>query len=179
MENLIKTKTIQVATTYLQMTECPEFEVTKKKMVNAVRLFQPYLDYYKFLYQAVGKDLNWIDRLLMKDDELSKYINSPKTEIYVFHVHGAPIGFCELDKKVKDEIEIVYFGLVPQFRGKGYGKYLLRRILMKAWSYKPDRVWLHTCELDHPIALQTYYKVGFEKYDQKMIEQRVPEDFVF
>ena len=38
-------------------------------------------------------------------------------------------------------------------------------------SHRPDRVWLHTCDLDHPAALPNYLKAGFEIYDTKVIEQ--------
>ena len=33
---------------------------------------------------------------------------------------------------------------------------------MRAWTTQVDRVWVHTCTLDHPAALNFYRKQGFE-----------------
>jgi GNAT superfamily N-acetyltransferase len=58
-------------------------------------------------------------------------------------------------------VEIAYFGLLPDFIGRGWGKYLLTRAAGAAWSLNPTRIWLHTCTLDHPAALPNYIKRGF------------------
>ena len=47
----------------------------------------------------------------------------------------------------------------------------------QAWSYSPRRVWLHTCELDHPAAEPLYRKVGFQAYHEEMIDQAMPDGF--
>ena len=50
-------------------------------------------------------------------------------------------------------VEIAFFGLLPQFIGKGLGGYLLSEAIRKAWDLDASRVWVHTCTLDHPRAL--------------------------
>jgi hypothetical protein len=66
-----------------------------------------------------------------------------------------------LDRRQPDEVEIVQFGLMGPFIGQGLGKYFLQWTIDRAWSYQPRRVWLHTCTLDHPVALPNYLKAGF------------------
>ena len=68
-----------------------------------------------------------------------------------------------------------YFGLFPAFIGKGLGKYLLAWALDRAWSFNPRRVWVHTCDLDHPAALPNYLRAGFTVYDETVVEQIVAD----
>ena len=65
-------------------------------------------------------------------------------------------------------IELAYFGLMPEFIGKGLGKFFLNAMIDRAWAHKPKRVWLHTCTLDHPQALAVYQRAGFTPYKQEV-----------
>jgi GNAT superfamily N-acetyltransferase len=86
-------------------------------------------------------------------------------------VDGVPAGFAELDRWEDDEIELVQFGLMPEFIGQGLGKYFLQWTIDRAWSYQPRRFWLHTCTLDHPRALPNYVAAGFAIYKEEVIER--------
>ena len=173
-------KTVPVKTVYLEMrypsvTLEPVPPVPNCLIMQAKR---PTVSFYKFLYGTVGKKLLWVNRLMMPEEELKKVLeNSIASEIYVFYVEGVPAGYAELDraKSGEGEIELAYFGLMPEFIGKGLGKYLLNWIIKKAWEYNPERLWLHTCELDHPAALPNYLKAGFKIYHTEIIQQQVPE----
>ena len=57
---------------------------------------------------------------------------------------------------------------MPDFIGQGLGKWFLQWTIDKAWSYSPQRIWLHTCTLDHPAALPMYKKAGFEVFKEDM-----------
>ena len=169
-----------VKTTYLEMRQEP-FGVNLLPPLKDCLVMQaksPTVAFYKFLYSSVGKDLVWVNRLIMPEDELRQILNNPiASEIYVLYVEGVPAGYAELDraKSGEREIELAYFGLMPEFIGKGLGKYLLNWIIKKAWEYNPERLWLHTCELDHPAALPNYLKAGFKIYHTEIIQQQVPE----
>ena len=76
--------------------------------------------------------------------------------------------FTELESRIEGEIELVQFGLMPEFIGQGLGKHLLQWTIDKAWSYRPRRFWLHTCTLDHPNALGFYQRTGFAPYERKV-----------
>jgi len=63
--------------------------------------------------------------------------------------------------------DVAYFGLLPHFIGHGLGAYLLSWAVDDAWRHAPERLWLHTCSLDHPRALRLYQRAGFVPYKQE------------
>lgn len=105
----------------------------------------------------------------MDDESLKIVIHDPQVEIYVLYVDGAPAGYAELDRRIEKEIELAYFGLMPDFIGQGLGPYLLASAIDIAWSYSPARLHLHTNTLDHPKALPVYQRCGFKPYKQEKI----------
>lgn len=131
----------------------------------------PSVPYYRFLYDAVGKDYRWLSRRKLSDEALAQIIHDPLDEVHVLHVNGTPAGFAELDRRQADEIELTQFGLMREFHGQGLGKWFLNWVIEKAWSYKPQRFWLHTCTLDHPVALPMYQKAGFALFRQENIRR--------
>jgi GNAT superfamily N-acetyltransferase len=139
------------------------------------RLRTPTVDTYRALYNSVGRAFHWTDRNLMPDEELLHIIQNVSVEIDVLYVDDEPAGYVELDRRIAGEIQIAYFGLFPAFIGKGLGKYFLSCALDRAWSFRPRRVWVHTCELDHPAALPNYLRAGFSIYDEKLEEQTLTD----
>ena len=132
-----------------------------------LRADPPTVSYYRFLYDAVGRDWNWTSRKALSDEEIVHIIRDPRVEVLVLYVSGAPAGFAELDRRVVGEVELKQFGLCPEFIGKGLGPRFLRQVLESAWRDGPQRVWLHTCTQDHPGALAVYQRAGFELYAQE------------
>ena len=141
--------------------------------LTVVEARSPSVRYYRFLYDAVGKDYHWLGRRKLTDAELERILQDPLNEVHVLYVEGTPAGFAELDRSESDEVELLQFGLMPEYIGQGLGKWFLQWALSKAWSYKPKRVWLHTCSLDHPAALPTYTKAGFVQYSTEMIRREL------
>ncbi len=133
----------------------------------------PTVPYYRSLYDAVGKEFHWLSRRKMTDEALGVILADPLNEMHVLHVDGAAAGFTELDRRQPGEIELVQFGLTRDFIGQGLGKWFLQWTLDKAWSYGPQRFWLHTCTLDHPAALPNYTKAGFVLYNQETIRREL------
>lgn len=133
----------------------------------------PSVPYYRFLYNAVGKDYNWLSRRNMSDDKVSAIIGDPQNELHVLHVDGTLAGYSELDRRQPDEIELTQFGLVADFIGQGLGKWFLQWTIDKAWSYQPRRFWVHTCTLDHAAALSTYKKAGFVQFKEEEIRREL------
>jgi len=166
---------IPTRTVYLEMRSPRYRDVPKPLEEIAVEHTRPSIDDYRFLYSSVGKDYHWIDRLRLEDDQLIAIIQDDTVDIYILKVRGDVAGYAELDRRIPDEVEIAYFGLLPEFVGKGLGKYFLCWAVNKAWAHQPRRVWVHTCDLDHPAALSNYLKAGFEIYDQNVIDQFVED----
>jgi GNAT superfamily N-acetyltransferase len=63
--------------------------------------------------------------------------------------------------------ELAYFGLIPDYIGRGLGGFLLATAIDIAWSKPIERLWVHTNTLDHPRALPLYQQLGFVPYAQE------------
>ena len=144
---------MKVKTTYLEMFARPERVVPPpREGLVVVRAKKPSVAYYRFLYDAVGRDYDWTSRKRLSDAELGALLNDPRLEVHVLTADGAPAGFAELDRRTEGEVELVQFGLMPGFIGQGLGRYFLQWAIDKAWGYGPRRFWLHTDTKDHPAA---------------------------
>src|SRR3546814_10904360 len=103
--------------------------------VALVRDNPPTLSFYRWLYERIGADFTWTARRLMPDAELTAVIADPAVEIYVLLVSGVPAGYGEIDRRAgTDAVELAYFGLLPEFIGQGYGRYLLDTVVDFAWA---------------------------------------------
>jgi GNAT superfamily N-acetyltransferase len=158
-----------IKVTYVQMFSHPGRVVAPPRDgLTVIHARKPTLGYYRYLYDAVGGPYEWTSRKKLTDEQLTAIIHDPRDEVHVLHVAGVPAGFAELDCRVEGEIELVQFGLVPEFVGQGLGWYFLHWTIDRAWSCGPKRFWLHTCTLDHPRALPNYQKAGFVIYKEEM-----------
>ena len=161
---------LECVVTYLEMTDRPTTPTPPAPpgKLALLRAECPTASFYRFLYEAVGTPWLWYERRLIEDQALEAIIQNPQTEIYVLYVSGVPAGYSELDLRKMPEIELAYFGLMPEFIGRGLGRYLLRWTVDQAWTHNPRRLWVHTCNLDHPRALGLYQRTGFVPYRQAM-----------
>lgn len=164
-----------LVTTYLEMTRRIAFrpEYTAGDHFNIQRMARIDLPFYRFLYSTVGDMWRWRDRTHMPDEELEASLKN--TIIDILYVDGIPGGYIELLPQDTDT-EIAYFGLRPQFFGMGLGKHLLSYGIAQAWSYGAKRVWLHTCNLDGPHALENYLKRGFTIFN--VTEEPLPAEYL-
>jgi GNAT superfamily N-acetyltransferase len=126
--------------------------------------------FFRFLYQEVGSDYHWTDRLSWSDDRIREHLANSAVTLWLMSWDEDPAGYFELRRHEDDSVEIAYFGLLPGFIGRGWGKYLLTRAVQTSWQQKPTRVWLHTCTLDHPAALPNYLRRGFRPVREEVYE---------
>jgi ribosomal protein S18 acetylase RimI-like enzyme len=132
------------------------------------------VSFYRYLYETVGTPWLWFERRLVDDDALAATIQKPTVEIFVLHVGGVPAGYFELDTATPRQTELCYFGLVPQFIGRGFGPFLLQAAIEHAWSRPIDRFWVHTRTFDHPKALGYYQRAGFVVYARQKVRFEDP-----
>ncbi len=163
--------TVETVVTTLQMTERPSRPTTPSPAGLPTALVQARpqgVAFYRWLYERIGAEWTWIARRLMTDAELMAAIGDPAVEIYVLQVGGVPAGYGEVDRrKGPDAVELAYFGMLPEFIGQGYGRYLLDAVVDLAWSAGPcDGLRVQTCDLDHPRALAAYQRAGFQPVRQ-------------
>ena len=168
---------VQVTTWFLQMTDPAQLAETPAPdpdlEVRQAELPSPELS--RMLYTAIGSDWYWIDRLGWTWERWHAWLARPELETWVGWVRGTPAGYFELERQ-DDAVELVSFGLLPAFIGRGLGKRLLDAALRRAWALGPSRVWVHTCSLDGPAALDNYRARGLEVYDERTQEQTVPDE---
>lgn len=162
------TNQITTTITYLEMLAPPQREsISAPAEVLLLHAAQPTVSFYRYLYNTVDKEWLWYERRLMSDPELGTIIHDPRVEVHVLYYAGVPAGYGELNLRDLPSIELAYFGLMPEFIGKGLGKFFLEAMLEKAWARKPQRVWVNTCTLDHPQALAVYQRAGFVPFKQE------------
>lgn len=173
------TRTVSVTTTYLHLPSRDQFRpafVTDRDLL-VLEAQKPSVPFYRFLYDAVGRDFVWIDRLLWTDAQYQEYLSRPTTTVLVLYYRGVPVGYIDLDASAGTATEIVYFGLVPAVHGRGFGKHLLSVGVQRAFDDGAARVWLHTCSLDGPHAMANYLAHGFVPYKTTTQDEPVPLDW--
>ncbi len=100
---------------------------------------------------------------------LEAIIQDPRVDVFVLYVDGAPAGYFELDRRPEPDIDLAYFGIMPEFTGRRLGPYLLAQAIEAAWRHEPRRLTVNTCTLDHPKALPLYQRFGFRTYDKQTV----------
>lgn len=180
---------IEVTTTYLQQLSPSGLVASSRPLpagarIELAREISP--EFSRFLYQGVGSDLNWADRLTLTRAQWEALMRTDGTETHVLYVDGAPGGYVELVARHAEggtEVEIMYFGLFPRCIGRGLGGALLTEGIARAWDldtrcpgFAPvTRVWVHTCSLDGPAAIANYEARGLRVFRTET-EQLVPGD---
>ena len=136
-----------------------------------VQLVQPSdFQLNKFFYKNIGKKHHWVDRLTWTEKQWIEYISNKKIKTYVLKKNEDLAGYFELiihdDKK---EVEIAYFGLLEEYQNKKLGSFLLSSAIKNSFFNKPNRVWVHTCSLDHKNALKNYISRGMKIFKTETI----------
>lgn len=155
--------------TFLEMRERASLLPERPGSARSLeRLAPPPLDTYRSLFKRVGAPYLWFSRLVMTDEQLGAIVRDPDVEIYLVRERGEEAGLLELDFRTRDECELVFFGLLQPYIGKGTGRWLMNRAIELAWSHPIRRFWVHTCTLDHPGALEFYRRSGFTPFKREI-----------
>ncbi len=124
----------------------------------------------KFFYKQIGKEHFWRDRLIWTDKQWLKYSSNPLLETWILKNNkGELIGYYEIEKHESKEFELINMGILSEYRSKGFGSLLLKHVLKKSFDNKADKVWVHTCSLDHKFALTNYLSRGFKIFKKEQI----------
>jgi GNAT superfamily N-acetyltransferase len=159
-------KRIPTVVTFLEMTAKPLAlpPPLPKGKVAILKAEKPPVHFYRYLYDTVGRDYFWVDRKKQSDEALATIVQHPKVELYVLYAEGNPAGMAELDFREDEAGQLAYFGLIPDFVGRGFGYYYLYHATMNAWAHGIPKFKVNTCTLDHPRALPLYQRLGFVPY---------------
>jgi GNAT superfamily N-acetyltransferase len=163
---------IEVTRTYLEMRNPAQLNGAlcddPRVHIEQVPECPPAL--FRSLYVEVGRNYHWIDRLPWTDEDIATHLSQPEISLWLMTDEGKTAGYFELRRCEDGSVEIAYFGLLPEFIGRGLGKHLLTRAVEQAWAVGANRVWLHTCTLDDPAALPNYLKRGFQAFKTEKYE---------
>jgi GNAT superfamily N-acetyltransferase len=120
------------------------------------------------VFNRIGTSSLWDRTAQLNQDPHSSPWSADDLLFFAYDEASRHIGLVELghgsDGTGGTEIEISYFGLFPEFIGSGLGKRLLAATLDAAWELAPTRLFLHTCNTDHPSAFAFYRAGGFTPY---------------
>lgn len=168
--------TIQVTRTYLELRDPAQLQPARSEDPRVRIQPQPdcSISFFRFLYAEVGRQYNWIDRLPWTDEQIRAYLQSPEISLWLMSYEDAPAGYFELRKCEDGSAEVAYFGLLPDFIGRGLGKHLLTCAVEQAWADGANRVWLHTCTLDNEAALPNYLARGFQPFKTENYTAELP-----
>jgi ribosomal protein S18 acetylase RimI-like enzyme len=157
--------TEEVHRNYLEISSIKDLnEVSKPSEDYSLDLLEPInFQLNKYFYKKIGKKHKWIDRLIWSETQWIDYVSNPKIETYIFKYRDNLAGFFELISHIENkEVEIAYFGLLEEFQNRKLGSYLLSEAIKISFINKVNRVWLHTCSLDHENALNNYIGRGMK-----------------
>jgi GNAT superfamily N-acetyltransferase len=148
--------------TALEMRARPPLRPIPPAPLRLVRWQRPAVDAYRTLFTRVGAPWLWFSRLALDEAALTAIVHDPRVQVFaVQDARRIEVGLLELDFRAEAACELAYFGLVPDLAGKGLGRWLMAEALVRAWTREVQRVWVHTCTLDHPAALGFYRAQGF------------------
>ena len=162
----------EIATYYLEQTS-PSHLIPKSGPTDLVvrEAEIKHCRLNRFFYLWVGEPWQWTDRLAWTDHQWQAYAEDANLHTWLAYVQGTPAGYFELQRQQEGDVEIALFGLAPPFLNRGLGSSLLTEALRSAWAWKgTHRVWVHTCTLDHPHALQNYIDRGMTLYRTETTE---------
>ena len=166
-----------VTTIALEMKSPADFRPKKTDRndvrVVSVEIPSPSLNHYFFV--NVGRPWKWYSRLSWTLSDWQAWVENENVHTFVGYVKNTPFGYIELDQQ-GDSVEIAFFGVLPQFIGYSLGGYLLSEAIRLAWQLNPQRVWVHTCTLDHKYALKNYLARGLSIYQKTSERETIPDD---
>ena len=164
--------TEKIYRSYLEIKSLDELKEVQRPSENYfVELVDPKdFQLNKFFYKNIGKNCQWIDRLIWTDLNWIDYISNDQLYTYILKDKDEIAGYFELlFYKQSKETEIVYFGILEEYYGKKLGGYLLSEAIKSSFNMRCERVWVHTCSLDHKNALLNYQSRGMKIFKSETL----------
>ena len=157
---------------YLEINSIEKLN-TKSVTTNNFRITEATkknFDLNKFFYKQIGKKHQWVDRLIWQDRNWMDYIANNNLKTYILRKGDELVGYFELIFN-KNDCEIAYFGILEEYIGKGYGGFLLSQALIIGFK-NANRIWVHTCSLDHPNAIENYKSRGMKIFKTEVLKRK-------
>jgi len=162
----------KVERNYLEINSLGELNESKNFLPDfSIQLLDPNdFQLNKFFYKNIGKKHHWVDRLIWTDTQWSHYTSEQNVKTYILKIRDELAGYFELIiHEEKKEVEIAYLGLLQEYQNKNLGSHLLSAAIKNSFEEKVERVWVHTCSLDHKNALKNYLSRGMKIFKKETI----------
>ena len=163
----------EVKRNYLEINSLEELKDKKKPSEDYSLILVDPINFQlnKFFYKNVGKKHKWVDRLMWSEEQWINYVSNRNVKTYVLMKKDNFVGFFELIIHLENnEVEIAYFGILEEYQNKKLGSFLLSEAIKKSFKKNINRVWLHTCSLDHKNALNNYIARGMKIFKEEIIK---------
>ena len=164
--------TQEVKRNYLEITSLKDLNQGSKPSDDySLNLLDPInFQLNKFFYKNIGNKHKWVDRLIWNEEQWINYVSGKNVKTYVLKCKDDLAGFFELIfHQEKREVEIAYLGILEEYHYKKLGSYLLSEAIKISFKNKINRVWVHTCTLDHKNALNNYLTRGMKIFKTEII----------
>ena len=165
--------TEEVKRNYLEINSIKDLKETNQSFDDfSIVLIDPInFQLNKFFYKNIGKKHRWVDRLIWSEEQWIDYVSNSKVKTYVLKKKDDLVGFFELIFHIENkEVEIAYFGILEEYQNKKIGSFLLSEAIKKSFNENINRVWLHTCSLDHENALKNYLARGMKIFKSEIVK---------
>jgi ribosomal protein S18 acetylase RimI-like enzyme len=166
----------KVKTIYLEMKEQGLFRPSSgyESLLSIKEISNDaYLNFV--LFAAVGLPWRWYSRLSWSIEEWNAYFHQHHIRTFLGFRQSDLVGYFELEFTESKHTELKFFGLMPQYIGRGLGGALLSHAVEEGWKHDTTRLWLHTCDLDSEAALNNYISRGFKVYKEESAWEEIPE----
>ena len=163
----------EVKRNYLEINSIKDLKETNQSFDDfSIVLIDPInFQLNKFFYKNIGKKHRWVDRLIWSEQQWIDYVSNSKVKTYVLKKKDDLVGFFELIFHLENkEVEIAYFGILEEYQNKKLGSFLLSEAIKKSFKENINRVWLHTCSLDHENALKNYLARGMKIFKSEIVK---------
>ena len=163
----------EVKRNYLEINSIKDLKETNQSFDDfSIVLIDPInFQLNKFFYKNIGKKHRWVDRLIWSEQQWIDYVSNSKVKTYVLKKKDDLVGFFELIFHLENkEVEIAYFGILEEYQNKKLGSFLLSEAIKKSFNENINRVWLHTCSLDHKNALKNYLARGMKIFKSEIVK---------
>ena len=165
--------TEEVKRNYLEINSIKDLKETNYSFDDfSIVLIDPInFQLNKFFYKNIGKKHRWVDRLIWSEQQWIDYVSNSKVKTYVLKKKDDLVGFFELIFHLENkEVEIAYFGILEEYQNKKLGSFLLSEAIKRSFKENINRVWLHTCSLDHENALKNYLARGMKIFKSEIVK---------
>tara|TARA_Y100001978_G_scaffold193772_1_gene200183 strand:+ start:101 stop:961 length:861 start_codon:yes stop_codon:yes gene_type:complete len=107
-------------------------------------------------------------------------IKNPNRDLYICQLNDNKLGICRFDYEIKSNTSKISININPDYRGKGYGKEFLNKVIIK---YLKKRKCILIAEIKEKniISKKLFISLGFEIINEnnKLIKMELREKLKF